>query len=85
MKLWERILLWSYVLFWVLAPAIGIAVLKSRGIELPSDIRTVGIIIWYGLGLAQSWWANRNESSKSRYKRGPSYTDKGQHDWPQMD
>lgn len=81
MKLWEKILLGTYTIFWITAPSIVGSILSARDIILPSDIKTGGVVLWYAIGIAQSLWAGRNAPPKYKSNRGPSYTDKGQNDW----
>ena len=84
MKTFEKIIYGLYVMWWIFAPFIVKEILLSRNIILPRDISSYGSCIWYAIGLGQMAWLTRNDPDppKSRHKDRPSYTDRGQNDWP---
>jgi hypothetical protein len=81
----ENILYYTFVIGWILAPMLVNEVLENRNIILPSDLRTYGTLIWYGIGIALTLWNNRNKPNPPSNKSGPSYTDRGQNDWMHRD
>ena len=64
LSVFEKILYFTFVIGWIIAPLIVNDVLESREIYLPSDLRRLGFIIWYAIGLAQTAWHYRNEPKK---------------------
>lgn len=71
-----------YTIGWIIAPLLVNDVLLSRGINLPSDLSTYGVVIWYAIPFV--YWLvfiRPKEPPKRINSRNPSYTDKGQNDW----
>lgn len=60
----EKILYFGFLIGWIIAPLIVGEVLKSREVNLPSDLGTIGVVIWYAIGLAITAWNYRNEPKK---------------------
>ena len=83
MKIIEQIAYYTFVVGWIVAPLIVRDVLASRNIILPSDMAIKGVAIWYAIPLVQLAWLDRHKpSQRKKGYGGPSYTDKGQNDWP---
>lgn len=85
LSVFERIIYFAFVIWWVLAPMIVNQVLQNRNITLPSDLGSYGVFIWYATGLAITWWNNRNKPNYPSNRSGPSYTDRGFNDWMNRD
>lgn len=58
----DRVLLGLFFFGWIFAPMIIRLILDNREIELPRDLGSGAIGIWYGLGILIYWWNNRRDS-----------------------
>lgn len=85
MSVIEQVAYYAFIVGWIVAPLVVKDVLYSRDIVLPSDLGTYGLVIWYAIPFVQMWWRDRHKPKSKKWSRGPSYTDKGQYDWPDRD
>lgn len=86
MNIIEKIVSIIYLIGWVIAPLLVNDVLHSRDINLPSDLATYGVLIWYAIPFV--YWLvfiRSKEPSKTFDSKEPSYKDKGQNDWLNRD